>query len=171
MFDKFVNYKNYLIIKKINQKSKMDIIKIYTDGSCLGNPGPGGYASILIFGENTKKIFGSQENTTNNRMELLAVIKALSQIKKRKIPIEINVDSKYVCDGVEKYLQIWENNGWKLSNKQTVKNQDLWKELSLLLKKFTSIKRNWVKAHNNNPMNELVDKLARKEAEKIKNNI
>ncbi len=146
----------------------MEYIKIYTDWSCLWNPWPWWYAAILMYWENSKKISWYELNTTNNRMELRAVIEALLLLKSNKIPIKMYVDSKYVADWVSNYLSKWESNNWKLSNKQDVKNQDLWKELSKLIKKFDKIERNWVKAHNNNPMNELVDKLARKEAESIK---
>ena len=145
----------------------MNTIKIYTDWSCLGNPWPWGYAAILMYKENTKNIVWSEPDTTNNRMELMWVIKALESIKKQKIPIKIFVDSRYIKDWITKYMTKWKQNNWKLSNKQPVKNKDLWEYLDKLIKKFDYIERNWVKAHNDNPMNELVDKLARKEAKKI----
>ncbi len=144
-------------------------IKMYSDWSCLWNPGPGGYASILMYNDNSKTISGSENNTTNNRMELMAVIKWLQAIKKKDIPVKIYVDSNYVCEWVEKYLPKWLENWWKLSNKQDVKNKDLWQELNETIKKFKNLERNWVKGHSNDPLNDLVDKLARKEAIKLQN--
>ncbi|UFX83185.1 ribonuclease HI [Candidatus Absconditicoccus praedator] len=143
------------------------MIKIYTDGSCLGNPGNGGYAAILFYKDNSKTIKGAERNTTNNRMELKAVIEGLKAIKNKKIDLEIYTDSKYVHDGVKQYLKVWKNNGWKLSNKKEVKNRDLWEELDLLIYDFKQIKFNWVKGHSDNTLNELVDKIARSEASKL----
>lgn len=146
----------------------MDIIKIYTDWSCLWNPWPWWYAAILLYRDNSKNIVWGELETTNNRMELMAVIKALQSIKNKNIPIEIYVDSKYVSDWISKYLPNWINNWWKLSNKQDVKNKDLWIELHSLTKWIKNINWNWVKAHSVDLMNNLVDKLARDEATKLK---
>lgn len=145
-----------------------EIIKIYADGSCIGNPWPGGYAAILMYKENLKTISGWEPDTTNNRMELKAVIKALESLKAKNIPIEIYVDSKYVYDWITKYIHDWVEKNWKTSTKQDVKNIDLWKELSDATNGF-KITWNWVKAHSDNHMNNLVDKLARKEANKLVN--
>ncbi|MEF2174827.1 MAG: ribonuclease HI [Candidatus Absconditabacteria bacterium] len=144
-----------------------NIIKIYTDGSCLGNPGYGGYGAILVYKEDSKIVCGSENNTTNNRMELKAVIEGLKTLKSNKIPIEIYIDSKYVSLGITEYLDNWKVNGRKLSTKQPVKNKDLWIELDELIGQF-KINWHWVKGHSDDLMNNLVDKIARKEAKKLK---
>ena len=138
------------------------MIKIYTDGSCLGNPGNGGWAAIIFIGKNKISLKGSKKNTTNNQMELLAPIKAL-----KKIPIdekiEIFTDSKYLKLGITEWIFKWKKNGWKTSNKKKVKNLELWKELDNLVDKY-QIKWSWVKAHSGNKNNEEVDLLARNAA-------
>ena len=138
------------------------MIKIYTDGSCLGNPGNGGWAAIIFIGKNKISLKGSKKNTTNNQMELLAPIKAL-----KKIPIdekiEIFTDSKYLKLGITEWIFKWKKNGWKTSNKKKVKNLELWKELDSLVDK-RQIKWSWVKAHSGNKNNEEVDLLARSAA-------
>ena len=106
------------------------MIKIYTDGACSGNPGRGGWAAIILDGEKIEKISGSKDNTTNNRMELTAVISALKYVKDKNL--EIYTDSKYTKDGIEKWISNWKKNGWKTANKQDVKNKDLWSELDQL---------------------------------------
>ena len=138
------------------------MIVIYTDGSCSGNPGTGGWAAIIFHKSKEKIISGQKKNTTNNQMELLSTIKALEQIKKNA-KIKIYTDSKYVKEGITAWIKSWEKNGWKTANKKPVKNQDLWKRLNDL-EKFHNIKWEWVKAHSTNPYNNLVDKLARKES-------
>ena len=138
------------------------MIKIYTDGSCLGNPGNGGWAAIIFIGKKKISLKGSKKNTTNNQMELLAPIKAL-----KKIPIdekiEIFTDSKYLKLGITEWIFKWKNNGWKTSNKKKVKNLELWKELDNLVDKY-QIKWSWVKAHSGNKNNEEVDLLAKNAA-------
>ena len=138
------------------------MIKIYTDGSCLGNPGDGGWAAIIFIGKKKISLKGSKKNTTNNQMELLAPIKAL-----KKIPIgekiEIFTDSKYLKLGITEWIFKWKKNGWKTSNKNKVKNLELWKELDNLVEKY-QIKWSWVKAHSGNKNNEEVDLLARNAA-------
>ena len=138
------------------------MIKIYTDGSCLGNPGNGGWAAIIFIDKKKIAIKGSKKNTTNNQMELLAPIKAL-----KKIPIdekiEIFTDSKYLKLGITEWIFKWKKNGWKTSNKKKVKNLELWKELDNLVDKY-QIKWSWVKAHSGNKNNEEVDLLARNAA-------
>ncbi len=141
-------------------------ISIYTDGSCLNNPGAGGWAALLIYGDTKKEICGGEHHTTNNRMELTAIIKALSIIK-RDLPINIYSDSRYVIDGIEKYCHNWVKNGWKKSDKKPVENKDLWQELYPLSKQYTIIWQ-WVKAHATNEYNNYVDELARNEAMKFK---
>ncbi len=109
------------------------MIKIYTDGACSGNPGRGGWAAIIIDGEKVEKISGASENTTNNRMELIAVISALKYVQNENI--ELFTDSKYTKDGIEKWIYNWKKNGWKTANKQSVKNIDLWQDLDQLNQK------------------------------------
>jgi|TARA_B100001971_G_scaffold200191_1_gene211552 ribonuclease HI len=140
------------------------MIKIYTDGSCIGNPGTGGWAAVIINGKNEKVISGSKNNTTNNQMELLAAIKALSNFNKKK-SLKIFTDSNYVKDGITKWIKNWEKNNWKTSAKKPVKNQELWKKLDKLVK-FHDVKWEWVKGHSTNIYNNLADELARKAAEK-----
>ena len=138
------------------------MIKIYTDGSCLSNPGNGGWAAIININGEIKKISGNEKNTTNNRMELMAPINALKNINS-KDPIEIFTDSKYVKNGITEWINTWVLNNWKTSKKEDVKNKDLWLELHKLNQSL-NIKWNWVKAHAGNPLNEEVDMLAKKAA-------
>jgi ribonuclease HI len=139
------------------------MIKIYTDGSCLENPGNGGWAAIINDDGDIKKISGSEKNTTNNRMELMATINALKNIKPNK-EIEIYTDSKYVKLGITEWINTWLNNNWQTSKKEDVKNKDLWLEL-YVLNKSLNVKWNWVKAHAGNHINEEVDLLAKKAAD------
>tara|TARA_X000000950_G_scaffold3153_2_gene3352 strand:+ start:28105 stop:28524 length:420 start_codon:yes stop_codon:yes gene_type:complete len=138
------------------------MIKIYTDGACSGNPGRGGWAAIILDGEKIEKISGSKDNTTNNRMELTAVISALKYVKDKNL--EIYTDSKYTKDGIEKWISNWKKNGWKTANKQDVKNKDLWDELDQLNSE-KNVQWNWVKGHANNQYNNMADELARSEVE------
>ena len=138
------------------------MIKIYTDGACSGNPGRGGWAAIILDGEKIEKISGSKDNTTNNRMELTAVISALKYVKDKNL--EIYTDSKYTKDGIEKWISNWKKNGWKTVNKQDVKNKDLWSELDQLNSR-KNVQWNWVKGHANNQYNNMADELARSEVE------
>ncbi len=147
--------------KPMLSKSK---IVIYTDGACSGNPGHGGYAAILIYGNKKKIISGHEDFTTNNRMELKAVIEALKAIKKKNIPIEIYTDSTYVQKGVNLWLENWKKRGFK-----KVKNVDLWIELDKLINSFKHIKFIHVKGHSGNSLNQLVDSLAKKEIRKNHN--
>ena len=133
--------------------------KIYTDGACSGNPGPGGWAAIIIINEKIiNEISGSEKNTTNNKMELLAPIKAIEKFKK-KSKISIFTDSTYVRDGITTWRKKWEKNGWKTASKKPVKNKELWKKLKSLSIKH-SIEWIWVKGHAQNKYNNLVDELA-----------
>ncbi len=138
------------------------MIKIYTDGSCLKNPGNGGWAAIICSKDEMKKISGSEKDTTNNRMELLATINALKEVNSEDL-IEIYTDSKYVKNGITDWIHNWIKNNWKTSNKEDVKNKDLWVQLHELSNN-SKIKWNWVKAHAGNPLNEEVDLLAKKAA-------
>ena len=138
------------------------MIKIYTDGSCLSNPGNGGWAAIININGEIKKISGNEKNTTNNRMELMAPINALKNINS-KDPIEIFTDSKYVKNGITEWINTWVLNNWKTSKKENVKNKDLWLELHRLNQSL-NVKWNWVKAHAGDNLNEEVDMLAKKAA-------
>ncbi|MCP4432564.1 MAG: ribonuclease HI [Gammaproteobacteria bacterium] len=133
-------------------------VVMYTDGACRGNPGPGGWGVLMSFQENSKTLHGYEAETTNNRMELTAVIKGLATLK-RHCQIELYTDSKYVLQGINDWIDNWKQNGWKTANKKAVKNADLWKQLD----KETSrhwIKWHWVKGHSGNPGNESADQLA-----------
>lgn len=145
----------------------MGKVTIYTDGACSGNPGIGGWGAILIYKEYKKEIYGGDENTTNNRMELTAVIEALSTLKKINCDIEIYTDSQYVKNGITLWLENWKRNGWKNSKKQNVLNRELWEKLEFLVNKH-NIEWFWVKGHSNVELNEQVDKLARLGIKKIK---
>ena len=138
----------------------MTAIEIFTDGACSGNPGAGGWGVILRCGETEKELSGGEAQTTNNRMELTAVIEALKALK-RECEITLYTDSRYVMDGVNEWMPNWKRNGWRTTNKKSaVKNLELWQELDSLLPKH-KIKWVWVKGHNGHPENERVDKLAR----------
>jgi ribonuclease HI len=134
---------------------------IYTDGACSGNPGPGGWGAVIIDEKNNQiELSGSEKSTTNNRMELLAPIKALKKIKE-EANITIFTDSTYLKNGITEWIKKWEINGWKSANKKPIKNKDLWQELNKLTQK-KDITWKWVKAHAGNPLNELADQLATK---------
>ena len=138
------------------------MIKIYTDGSCLENPGNGGWAAIIIHDGKKSEIKGSKKNTTNNQMELLAPIEALKKIPKGS-EVQIFTDSKYVKSGITEWIHNWKKNGWKTADKQPVKNKELWEELDFLANKF-EINWNWVKAHSTDKLNNEVDLIAKEAA-------
>ena len=135
------------------------MIKIYTDGSCIGNPGQGGWAAIILNDGKKTIIKGNKKDTTNNQMELLAPIKALKEIPKGS-KVEIFTDSKYVKSGITEWIHNWKKNGWKTANKKEVSNKELWTELDLLNNEF-EVNWNWVKAHSTDKLNNEVDLLAR----------
>ena len=135
------------------------MIKIYTDGSCLGNPGNGGWAAIILNDGEKTELKGSKKDTTNNQMELLAPIEALKKIPKGS-KVQIFTDSKYVKSGITEWIHNWKKNGWKTANKKEVRNKALWAELDLLNNEF-EISWNWVKAHSNDELNNEVDLIAR----------
>ena len=140
-------------------------VKIYTDGACIGNPGPGGWGAIIISGNEKKELFGGEKLTTNNRMELTAAIKALEYYNKEEkkfssMPIKIYTDSVYLKEGITNWISNWEKNNWKTSDKKSVKNVDLWKKLKSLVNSKQII-WHWIKGHSNDPMNDLADKLAK----------
>ncbi len=135
------------------------MIDIFTDGACSGNPGPGGWGAILRTGAHEKEICGGESATTNNRMELMAVIRALQALKKPS-PVTIHTDSRYVMDGATKWLPRWKANGWKTSAKEPVKNDDLWRELEEAVERH-EVGWRWVKGHSDHVENERADALAR----------
>ena len=139
------------------------MIKIYTDGSCLKNPGNGGWAAIINVNNVIKEISGSVKDTTNNKMELMAPIKAIQEVKEQQ-PIEIYTDSQYVKLGITNWIHKWIENNWQTSKKEPVKNKELWMELYELTKSH-KIRWIWVKAHVGNTLNEQVDLLAKQAAE------
>ena len=134
-------------------------ITIYTDGACSGNPGKGGWAAVIIEDKNEKTISGSEPLTTNNRMELSAVINALKEVGSAEL--DIYTDSKYVKNGIESWIKNWKINGWMTAAKQPVKNKDLWLELDTLVSE-KAIRWKWVKGHSNDHYNTIVDEAARK---------
>ena len=146
--------------------SKFDYI-IYTDGACLGNPGPGGWAAVIFDKEKKKRILkGNEESTTNNRMELVATIKAI-EIIEYKSNIKIYTDSKYVIDGINSWIINWKKNNWKTSSKEPVKNVKLWQKLDYVSSKH-EIVWEWIKGHSGHILNEEVDELARIQAGLLK---
>jgi ribonuclease HI len=134
------------------------IVYIFTDGACRGNPGPGGWGVLLRIGESEKEIYGGEKNTTNNRMELQAAIEGLRALK-RTCSVVITTDSQYVKNGIQSWISGWKKNGWKNSQRQPVKNQDLWMVLDELVAQHT-IEWRWVKGHAGHAENERVDQLA-----------
>ena len=144
----------------------MKDVQLFTDGACSGNPGPGGWAALLRYQTIERELSGGLPQTTNNRMELTAVIEGLKCLKE-KCHITLYTDSKYVLDGVTNYLPLWQENGWKKSNKKPVLNMDLWQELSELLPRY-QIDWVWVKGHAGHAENERVDTLACRERDKFK---
>jgi len=133
-------------------------VTVYTDGACRGNPGPGGWGVLLQYGSSQKNLSGFAAETTNNRMELKAVIEALKALN-RSCAIELNTDSKYVMQGITEWLPGWKNNGWKTSAKKQVKNVDLWKALDKEVGRH-HVSWRWVKGHSGVPGNERADQLA-----------
>jgi ribonuclease HI len=136
----------------------MKRVTIYTDGACSGNPGPGGWAAILVYGQHELELTGGEDETTNNRMELQAAIEALRKLRE---PCEIDLftDSKYVLDGLTKWLPGWKRKGWRTADGSPVKNRELWEDLDEETRRH-KINWNWVRGHNGHPMNERVDVLA-----------
>jgi ribonuclease HI len=143
----------------MKETAESDIIYIYTDGACSGNPGPGGWAAVLKYGTHVKEISGGEAETTNNRMELTAAIKGIAAVK-QKVPIHLYTDSTYLRDGVSSWLRKWQTNGWKTSQNKAVKNQDLWQLLSDTCQNH-DVQWHWVRAHAGHPENERADFLAR----------
>jgi len=139
------------------------IVEIFTDGACKGNPGPGGWGALLRFGEKEKELCGGERLTTNNRMELLAVIRALESLKRHCV-VKLHTDSQYVQKGISEWIINWKKRGWKTADKKPVKNEDLWRELDQLATQHR-IEWIWVKGHAGHDGNERADALANKGCE------
>ena len=133
-------------------------VEIYTDGACKGNPGPGGWGALLRWGGHEKELCGGEPHTTNNRMELMAVIQALEALT-RPTEVILCVDSRYVQDGVERWMPRWKRNGWQTRERTPVKNQDLWERLDQAVARHR-VRWQWVKGHSGHPDNERADRLA-----------
>ena len=143
-----------------------DIVSIYTDGACKGNPGPGGWGALLVAGGRERELSGGEPHTTNNRMELLAVIRALEALT-RRCEIDLYTDSQYVKNGIETWIHGWKRNGWKTADRKPVKNEDLWRELDTRAKAH-AIRWHWVRGHNDHPGNERADALANRGVDAIR---
>jgi len=136
----------------------MNRVEIFTDGACRGNPGPGGWGALMRFGDEEKELCGGETETTNNRMELMAVIQALSALK-RPCDVVLTSDSTYVLKGIQEWMPNWKKRGWKTATKKPVKNVDLWKQLDDVIQVHT-IDWQWVKGHSGHAENEIADQLA-----------
>jgi ribonuclease HI len=136
----------------------MTYVEIFTDGACRGNPGPGGWGALLRFGQEEKSLYGGERETTNNRMELTAVIEALAALK-RPCEVKLTSDSTYVLKGIQEWLPNWKKRGWKTASKKPVKNADLWQKMDELIQ-IHSIDWFWVKGHSGHRENEIADELA-----------
>ncbi len=135
-------------------------VEIFTDGACKGNPGPGGWGAVLRYKGKEKELYGGEPNTTNNRMELLAVIRALEALT-RKTPVRVTTDSQYVKKGITEWIHNWKRNGWKTAARKPVKNSDLWQQLDQLVSNH-DLSWAWVKGHSGHAENERADRLANK---------
>ena len=146
--------------------SDSDAVEIFTDGACLGNPGPGGWAALLRWRGKEKLLAGGESSTTNNRMELMAAIMALESLK-RDCEVRLTTDSQYVRHGIEQWIAAWRANGWRTAARQPVKNQDLWLRLASARERHR-VSWSWVRGHSGHPENERVDQAARAEAERMR---
>jgi ribonuclease HI len=144
----------------------MDQVEIFTDGACSGNPGPGGWGAILRSGATEKELWGGEPNTTNNRMEMMAVIKALVALK-RPVSIRLHTDSQYVQKGITEWIHGWKKRGWKTASKEPVKNEDLWRMIDAEAARH-QVEWLWVKGHAGHPENERCDALARQGVELVR---
>lgn len=143
-----------------------DRVEIYTDGACRGNPGPGGWGAVMRFKGKEKQLYGGEPETTNNRMELKAVIMALGQLT-RPAAVRVTTDSKYVQQGISEWIHNWKRNGWRTAAKKPVKNSDLWVELDELVARH-DVAWDWVKGHSGHPDNELADSLANRGIDELR---
>ena len=144
----------------------MKEVRIFTDGACKGNPGPGGWGAVLYYGDKQKQIFGGEKNTTNNRMELMAAIESLAILNK-PCTVVLTTDSQYVRKGISEWISGWKRNGWKTAAKKPVKNADLWQLLDQQRVQHT-IDWRWVKGHSGHPDNDLADELANRGVASLK---
>jgi len=140
-------------------------VELYTDGACKGNPGPGGWGALLRFQEAERELYGGEPDTTNNRMELTAVIEGLETLK-RPCGVRIVTDSQYVKQGITQWIARWRRNGWRTASKQPVKNRDLWERLDAALQRHR-VEWQWVRGHAGHPENERADRLANKGVESL----
>lgn len=150
-----------------NQATPVNAVEMFTDGSCLGNPGPGGWGVVLRWNGTEKELSGSEADTTNNRMELLAAIRGLEALT-RPVTVNLYTDSQYVKNGISSWIHNWKRNGWKTSAKKPVKNEDLWRLLDDQIQRH-AVTFHWVKGHAGHPENERADDLAREAAESLSN--
>src|SRR5438132_499127 len=144
-------------------------VEIFTDGACSGNPGPGGWGAVLRYSGVTKELSGGEAETTNNRMELLAAITALNALKE-PCTVDLYTDSKYVMDGISKWIHGWKKNGWKTASKEPIKNADLWRALDAAVAKHT-VEWHWVKGHAGHDGNERADALANRGIDELRANV
>jgi ribonuclease HI len=146
-------------LQSLTDPSFVPMVEIYTDGACSGNPGPGGWGAVVCYQTMESDLSGGELTTTNNRMEMLAAIKALQALP-RYCKVNLYTDSLYLRDGITRWMKNWKNNGWKTADKKPVKNQDLWQNLDQLLTQH-DISWHWVKGHDGHELNERADALAR----------
>ncbi|MDQ7785301.1 MAG: ribonuclease HI [Desulfomonilaceae bacterium] len=142
-----------------------DLVEIFTDGSCKGNPGPGGWAALMRWKGREKSLSGGHPYTTNNRMEMIAAIEALETLK-RPCTVRLSTDSQYLMNGITKWIKNWKRRGWKTSQNTAVKNEELWRRLDEAMSRH-QVEWKWVKGHNNHKENELVDELAKNAMKKF----
>lgn len=135
------------------------IVNIYTDGACRGNPGPGGWGALLVYGEHEKELYGGETDTTNNRMELMAAIQGLEALK-YDCSVHVTTDSEYVRKGITEWMTNWKKNGWKTAQRKPVKNSDLWLRLDQAVQRHKEVCWHWIKGHSGHPENERADQLA-----------
>jgi len=140
-------------------------VELFTDGACKGNPGPGGWGALLRYGEHERELFGGENNTTNNRMELMAAIEGLNALK-RPCEVALTTDSQYVKQGINQWLEGWKRNGWKTASRQPVKNKDLWQALDAACERH-QVEWHWVKGHAGHDGNERADQLANQGVESV----
>ena len=146
-------------MSELDTGARAEVVDIYTDGACSGNPGPGGWGALIVWRGKTKELSGGEALTTNNRMELLAAIEALEALK-RPIPVRLHTDSVYLRDGISRWIHKWRQNGWRTAARKPVKNVDLWQRLDEA-RTAHDVEWHWVKGHAGHPENERADELAR----------
>jgi len=153
---------------EVAEDRSLDVTEIYTDGACRGNPGPGGWGALMRFQGNEKSLYGAEPHTTNNRMELMAAIKALQALK-RPCRVSLTTDSQYVRQGITEWITNWKKRGWKTAAKKPVKNDDLWRELDSACQPH-DIEWHWVRGHTGHPENEIADALANRAIDEMQVN-